>query len=107
VIAEKYSTVTSSDIQAFQRDGTVRLRKLFKPGDIELLRANLAHSSSRAKIASRPDAPSFFIGDFCNWQCHESYRHFIVESGIAEVAGNLMQSRPVRGGKTLNEFRRF
>jgi hypothetical protein len=26
VIAEKYSMVTSSDIQAFQRDGTVRLR---------------------------------------------------------------------------------
>jgi hypothetical protein len=34
VIAEKYSMVTSSDIQAFQRDGTVRLRKLFKPGAI-------------------------------------------------------------------------
>jgi ectoine hydroxylase-related dioxygenase (phytanoyl-CoA dioxygenase family) len=88
------------DIDAFQRDGAVCVRRLFTPAEIDLLRAgietNLAQPSPRAKIASRPDDPGYFIEDFCNWQQNESYRRFILESRLAEAAAALMNSRTAR-----------
>jgi ectoine hydroxylase-related dioxygenase (phytanoyl-CoA dioxygenase family) len=92
--------VTSADVEAFQRDGAVCLRRLFNPSEIELLRAgidaNLARPSSRAKLASRPEDPGCFIEDFCNWQENEHYRRFIFETRIAAAAGNLMRSSTAR-----------
>jgi ectoine hydroxylase-related dioxygenase (phytanoyl-CoA dioxygenase family) len=92
--------VTQSDIGTFQRDGAVCLRQLFRSDEIALLRAgidaNLAHPSPRAKVASRPEDPGWFIEDFCNWQDHEPYRRFIFESRLGEAAGRLMGSRSVR-----------
>ena len=64
--------------QAFERDGAVCLRQLLTPDEVALLRegidANLAAPSPRAKVASRPDDPGFFIEDFCNWQDNAAYR---------------------------------
>jgi ectoine hydroxylase-related dioxygenase (phytanoyl-CoA dioxygenase family) len=92
--------VTGEQVDAFERDGAVCLRKLFAPPEIELLRAgidaNLAQPSRRAKVASRPDDPGWFIEDFCNWAENDCYRRFIFESGIAQAAGRLMKSRTVR-----------
>ena len=92
--------ITAADTEAYLRDGAVCLRKLFTPGQIELLRAgldaNLANPSHRAKVASRPDDPGFFIEDFCNWQENAHYRRFIHETVLAEAAGKLMQSKTVR-----------
>ncbi len=94
------SAVTQSDIDAFQRDGAVCLRQLFRPDEVERLRAgidaNLAEPSPRAKVASRPEDPGWFIEDFCNWQERETYRRFIFESRIGEAAGQLMGSSTVR-----------
>jgi ectoine hydroxylase-related dioxygenase (phytanoyl-CoA dioxygenase family) len=97
-----YSQLQSivAETEAFQREGAVCLRKLFRPREIELLRrgidANLAHPSPRGKVASRPDDPGWFIEDFCNWQENECYRRFIFETPVAEVAAKLMQSRTAR-----------
>lgn len=92
--------VTSEDIESFQRDGAVCLRQLLTPQDIGLLRegidANLANPSPRAKVASRPDDPGFFIEDFCNWRQNPQYQRFIFQSGLAEAAGSLMRSRTAR-----------
>jgi ectoine hydroxylase-related dioxygenase (phytanoyl-CoA dioxygenase family) len=92
--------VADSDIHAFQRDGAVCLRKLLGPDEIELLRsgidANLAHPSPRAKVASRPDDPGWFIEDFCNWQENEPYRRFIFDSRLGAAAAALMRSRTAR-----------
>jgi ectoine hydroxylase-related dioxygenase (phytanoyl-CoA dioxygenase family) len=92
--------VAAGDVEAFQRDGAVCLRQLLSAAQVELLRAgidaNLSHPSPRAKIASRSDDPGQFIEDFCNWQENEHYRGFIFESGLASVAGALMQSRTAR-----------
>jgi ectoine hydroxylase-related dioxygenase (phytanoyl-CoA dioxygenase family) len=89
-----------SDIDAFQRDGAVCLRQVLSSDDVALLRAgidaNLAHPSSRAKVASRPDDPGRFVEDFCSWQENEHYRRFIFESPLARIAGALMRSRTVR-----------
>jgi ectoine hydroxylase-related dioxygenase (phytanoyl-CoA dioxygenase family) len=92
--------VAPRDIAAFSRDGAVCLRQVLSAADVALLRegidANLRHPSERAKIASRPDDPGRFVEDFCSWQENERYRRFIFESPLAEMAGQLMQSRSVR-----------
>jgi ectoine hydroxylase-related dioxygenase (phytanoyl-CoA dioxygenase family) len=100
VIEMENLAVADADIRAFQRDGAVCLRKLVSQDEIELLRAgidaNLAHPSPRAKVASQPDDPGWFIEDFCNWQNNESYRRFIFDSRLAAAAAALMCSRTAR-----------
>lgn len=92
--------VTAAEIESFQQDGAVCIRKMFTAQEIALLRrgvdANLAHPSVRAKVASRPDDPGLFIEDFCNWQENEFYRRFIFETSLARTAASLMKSRTAR-----------
>ena len=92
--------VSDADIAAFRRDGAVCIRGLLSADELALLcrgiEANLAAPSPRAKIASRPDDPGFFIEDFCNWQEIDAYRRFIVDSPLALLAQRLMGSRTVR-----------
>jgi ectoine hydroxylase-related dioxygenase (phytanoyl-CoA dioxygenase family) len=87
-------------VECFQRDGAVRIRRLFTPDEISVLRsgieANLEQLSPRAKVASRPDDPGRFVEDFCNWQSNADYRRFIFESALPETAGRLMRSNTAR-----------
>jgi len=50
----------------------VCLRGHLNAEQIQLLRAgidaNLANLSPRAKVASAPDDPGYFVEDFCTWQ---------------------------------------
>lgn len=92
--------VTPDLMQAFARDGAVCLPQLLNADDIALLRAgidaNIATPSPRAKVASLPDDPGFFIEDFCNWQDNAAYRQVITASPLAAAAGRLMHSQQVR-----------
>jgi ectoine hydroxylase-related dioxygenase (phytanoyl-CoA dioxygenase family) len=92
--------VSATEIEAFQADGAVVLRQLLEPAQIELLRAgieeNLAHPSPRAKVASSPDDPGWFIEDFCCWQENPSYRRVIFESALGRAGSALMRSRTAR-----------
>ena len=94
------AVATPEVIQAFARDGAVRLPGLLNADEVALLRGgidvNIAAPSPRAKVASRPDDPGFFIEDFCCWQDNEAYRRVITESPLAAAAGLLMHSRQVR-----------
>ena len=67
---------------------------------VELLRqgidANLAAPSVRAKVASRPDDPGFFIEDFCNWQEIPAYWDVISRSALPAAAARLTRSTQVR-----------
>lgn len=84
----------------FARDGAVVLRRLFTPEAIGWLRRgidhNLAHLSSRAKVASTADDPGRFVEDFCNWQDNPHYRQFIFGTPVARAAGALMQCASAR-----------
>lgn len=88
------------DIDVFQRDGALCLRGLLRPEEIDLLRAGVDHNlkfpSSRAKVASRPDDPGYFVEDFCCWQENDYYRRVIFDSALGEAAGRLMRSRIAR-----------
>lgn len=94
------AVATPELIGAFARDGAVCLRQLLNADEIALLRAgidaNIATPSPRAKVASRPDDPGFFIEDFCCWQDNAAYRRVIFESPLAAAAARLMQSQQVR-----------
>ncbi len=92
--------IDEATVAQFQRDGAACIRGLFRPEEVALMRAgideNLERLSPRAKVASRPGDPGYFVEDFCNWQENEHYRRFIVESRIAAAAGRLMRSNQVR-----------
>jgi ectoine hydroxylase-related dioxygenase (phytanoyl-CoA dioxygenase family) len=92
--------IDAQSIEAFQRDGAICVRQLFRPQEMQILRlgidANLANLSPRAKVASAADDPGRFVEDFCNWQDNENYRRFIFDSALAETAGRLMQSSTAR-----------
>ncbi|HMD28337.1 MAG TPA: phytanoyl-CoA dioxygenase family protein, partial [Steroidobacteraceae bacterium] len=92
--------IDADSVAAFQRDGAVCIRQLFRTAEMQTLRrgidANLAALSPRAKVASAADDPGYFVEDFCNWQDNEHYRRFIFESSLAETAGRLMQSSTAR-----------
>ena len=67
-------TVAMSLKEEFLRDGAVVLRGVVTPDEIEkLTRGNdavLERPSARAKVASTPDDPGFFIEDFSTWREH-------------------------------------
>jgi ectoine hydroxylase-related dioxygenase (phytanoyl-CoA dioxygenase family) len=92
----KRFAVSAAQIEAFQRDGAVVLRGLFSAAEVELLKlgieAGLAQPSARAKVASEPADPGWFIEDFCCWQENAAYRQFIFESALGEVGAALMRS---------------
>jgi ectoine hydroxylase-related dioxygenase (phytanoyl-CoA dioxygenase family) len=92
--------IGQSLIDDFQRDGAIRIRGLFRPDEIAVLRdgvdANLANLSPRAKVASAANDPGRFVEDFCNWRDNEQYRRFIFDSALAATAGQLMRSSTAR-----------
>jgi ectoine hydroxylase-related dioxygenase (phytanoyl-CoA dioxygenase family) len=87
-------------IADFRREGAVCLRQALSADEVALLRegidANLAAPSPRAKIASQPGDPGFFIEDFCNWQQNDAYRRVIFETPLAALAGELTGSQTIR-----------
>ena len=92
--------VSQAEVDAFHADGAVVLRQLLEEHEVELLRAgideNLAHPSPRAKVASAPGDPGFFLEDFWCWQDNERYREFIFASALGEVGARLMRSATAR-----------
>ncbi len=83
-------------LEDYLRDGAVRIRGLFAKEQIadltQGIEENLRDPSPLAQVASDPDDPGWFFEDFCNWQVIDAYRRLIFESGVGEVAAQLMQS---------------
>jgi ectoine hydroxylase-related dioxygenase (phytanoyl-CoA dioxygenase family) len=96
-----WDDLAGDDVVArFQRDGAACIRRVFRPAEIEELRAgidwNLAHPSPRAKVASGAGDPGRFVEDFCNWRSNIHYERFIFDTPLGALAGRLMQSSTVR-----------
>lgn len=92
--------LTKQDIEFFQENGAVVIRKLFSREQLGLLERgiarNMAEPSALSIVASRPEDPGYFIEDFCNWQRIPEYREFVETSPAADVAGQLMGCKTVR-----------
>jgi ectoine hydroxylase-related dioxygenase (phytanoyl-CoA dioxygenase family) len=86
-------------IAAFRRDGAVPLRNLFA-GWVDTLRAgvarNMAEPSADVRVYQGKDGKGRFFGDYCNWNRIPEYKDFIFNSGSADVARQLMDSKTVR-----------
>jgi len=83
----------------YWRDGAVVLRGVVTADEIDVLRRGIdsvvEHPSQRAKVASTPDDPGFFIEDFCRWRDIQEFATFISTSQLASIASELMQSESV------------
>lgn len=96
----KQMTVSQKTVDDFQLHGAVCIRNLFSREQVEKIekgiQLNLEQPSERAKIASNNEDPGKFFEDFCNWNQNSYYKDFILTSGVASVAAQLMQSQQVR-----------
>lgn len=94
------NNLDSTIIHDYQLNGAVCIRQLFTPTEIALLRQgidkNLKQLSPRAKVASAPDDPGYFVEDFCNWQIIQEYQQFIYDAALGRIAAQLMQSKSAR-----------
>ena len=82
-----HSLIGKAEIDAYRRDGAVCVRGLFSADEVAAgiagITENMAAPSERAKVASRPEDPGYFIEDFCNWQTNRHYRDLIFNSAAA------------------------
>jgi len=94
------NAVTQADIDAFQRDGAIKLNAVFEPHWIATLargvEKNFQSPGPYTKKYTPQDGPGGFYGDYCNWQRIDEYRDFVLNSNAAELVARLMQSNSAR-----------
>ena len=88
--------ISRIDIERFERDGVVCLRKQFEPKWIE----ELAIGFERNRASPGPYATSYtpagnpggYLDDLMNWDRIPEYRSFVFESPAARIAGELTRA---------------
>jgi ectoine hydroxylase-related dioxygenase (phytanoyl-CoA dioxygenase family) len=92
--------IESSTIDQFRRDGAAIARGVLDRRWIELLEAavehNRQHPSPWASRYTNPDESVGFWSDYVTWQDVPEYRQVVFESGLADMAKELMGSTAAR-----------
>ncbi len=92
--------VSNEMVHDFSRDGVTVLRGAVAPTWLDLLAEgveyNRTHPSQWSHWYTNPDEAVGFWSDYVTWPDVEQYRRVVFDSGLAEVAGQLMGSRTVR-----------
>ncbi|RBI74038.1 phytanoyl-CoA dioxygenase [Roseovarius sp. TE539] len=88
-------TITQEQVEAYQADGAVLIKGLFVD-HVEALRAGIARNMAdpgpyAAENLKEGEAGRFF-DDYCNWQRIPEFSEVIRDSGVAQVAADLMLS---------------
>lgn len=90
-----HALLCADQIEAFQRDGVVLVRGLFRD-HVETLRAgvarNMAEPGPYAAENLKPGESGRFFDDYCNWDRIAEFEAVIRRSPAAEVAADLMRS---------------
>ncbi|WP_024301097.1 phytanoyl-CoA dioxygenase family protein [Pseudogulbenkiania sp. MAI-1] len=93
------TTISQEDIAAFQRDGAIVLRGVFRDW-VDALRDGfeqvLAAPGPFAIENVRQGEAGRFFEDYCNWQRIEPFTRFVYDSPAAALAGRLMGARRVQ-----------
>ncbi len=88
------------DVEGFQREGATVVRGAVDLDALELLAQgveyNRTHPSEWAHWYTDADEAVGFWSDYVTWPRVEQYRRVVFESGLADIAGRLMQSATVR-----------
>lgn len=91
--------VTEEMAEAFDRDGAVLVRGLWKD-HVDTLRAgvarNMAEPGPYAAENLRPGEGGRFFDDYCNWERIPEFAEVIRTSAVADVAAALMRSPVVQ-----------
>ncbi|QYX58572.1 phytanoyl-CoA dioxygenase family protein [Roseovarius sp. SCSIO 43702] len=89
----------SDTIDDFRENGVTILRGVFSDW-VETLRAGVAANMDdpdpNARIYKGENGGGRFFVDYCNWNRIPQYEDFIFNSGAAEIAAQLMDSRQVQ-----------
>ncbi|RMV52654.1 Phytanoyl-CoA dioxygenase [Pseudomonas syringae pv. papulans] len=97
VMTQHSFALTTEDIEAFQRDGAICLRGVFRDwiGTIaDGIERNLAEPGAYAsRYVEKDDKPGGFFDDYCNWQRIPEFRAMVEDSPAASVAAAVMRSR--------------
>lgn len=90
---------TPEDVAAYQKDGVIVLRGVFRDW-VEPLRAGVARlmadPSPLERTVQPADGSAPFFQDLCNWQRIPEFRDFVLHSPAAALAAQLMRSRQAR-----------
>ncbi len=90
--------LTQDHVEAYQRDGVVLVKGLFKDY-VEQLRkgieTNMAEPGPYAAENLKVGENGRFFDDYCNWNRIAEFEEAIRHSPVAEVAADLMQSSAV------------
>jgi ectoine hydroxylase-related dioxygenase (phytanoyl-CoA dioxygenase family) len=91
--------ISQADIDAFQRDGVILVKGLFKD-HVDTLRKgverNMAEPGEYAAENLKPGEGGRFFDDYCNWNRIAEFDEVIRTSPAAEVAADLMRSDRVQ-----------
>ena len=92
-------TVAMSLKDEFARDGAIVLRGVVSPHELSLLTTGIdavvRHPSTRAKVASTPDDPGFFIENFNTWRVHAEFAHFVKHTKLTAIAAELPRAKSI------------
>lgn len=90
--------ISQDEITAFQRDGVVLVRGLFRD-QVDLLRAaverNMRDPGPCAAENLKQGEAGRFFDDYCNWTRIPEFKDAIESSPVAAVAADLMQAQTV------------
>ncbi|MBL4756235.1 MAG: phytanoyl-CoA dioxygenase family protein [Rhizobiales bacterium] len=98
-MSNEFKSLESETITAFQRDGAVLIKGLFKPwveGVSEAIEQNKANPSYRERTYRPDDGSAPFFQDYCVWSQFEGYKALVTQSPMAKIAAQLMGSNTAR-----------
>ncbi|MBB6014543.1 ectoine hydroxylase-related dioxygenase (phytanoyl-CoA dioxygenase family) [Aquamicrobium lusatiense] len=94
-----HDLVTEADIDAFQRDGVVLIKGLFKDHVDQIregIERNMTEPGPYAAENLKAGEGGRFFDDYCNWTRIPEFEQAIRHSPAAEVAADLMRSQQVQ-----------
>lgn len=94
-MSTKSPFVTDADIEAFERDGVVCLRGIFRDWVDSIaagIERNMADPGPYAQDNLKPGDTGRFFDDYCNWERIPEFRDVIRHSPAAEIAAAIMRS---------------
>lgn len=94
------STLSPDQIESFRTDGAALLPGVLGPSWIDALRDGVEHNRTQPSPWSHwytnPDESVGFWTDYVTWQDVPAYRSVVFESGLADIAAQLMGSATAR-----------
>jgi ectoine hydroxylase-related dioxygenase (phytanoyl-CoA dioxygenase family) len=96
--AARKSPVTSQDIDAYEKDGVVRIRGLLDGAWVERMHKaidRVQNDPGEFRERYAPGTPGHFLSDKFMWTRDPDFRAYAFESDAPKVAGRLMQANKI------------